>query len=215
MKSQVIAREVRWRPVVAGVPADWSYVRLLPNQAFSLPDAVRGTTYQIQARNLGIRGTSSPWVAAPAHTVAATIREGTLALPVNSIANLSSVWNVDTSVTYNATDSSATVSVSAGTLVIGGETVAYGASSAVVPGAPSTTKTVYLYYDDPTLSGGSLTLGVTEDFITSMAGNGRIAITTLLINFPAAGGTSTGGGGIGGGGGGGGTKNPGVSEQPV
>lgn len=210
----IIAQELRYR--VAGVDGtEWIVDRIPAGRNIELRSVRRGVTYDVEIRNVDHTGRMS----APAtlqHTVGSTVREGALALPVNSVANISSVWDVDTSVTYSATDSVAMVSVSAGTLVIGGTTINYGASSASVAGAPETEKTIYLFYDDPRLEGGSVDLGVTEDYITSTAGNGRIAITTLKITFPAVGAPpSTGGGGIGGGGGGGGAKNPAAEQQAV
>lgn len=210
----ITGKEVRYRP--SGEDnASWTAFRIGVNDDIELTGVTRGITYDIEIRNIDNTGRMSEPVSIT-HTVGSTIREGALALPVNSIANISSVWNVGTSVTFSATDSSATISVSAGSLVIGGEQINYGASSAVVTGDPEVKKTYYLYYDDPTLSGGTLPLGVTEDFITSMSGDGRVAINNIEITFPAVGAPPvTGGGGIGGGGGGGGTKNPAANQQAV
>lgn len=199
------AHEVRYR--LTGVEdTDWAVIRFPAGVEIELLDVLRGETYDVEVRAIGSRGRMS----APATfsiTVGTTARTGALALPANAIGNRASVWDVDTSVTYSASDSSATVSVSAGTLVIGGATISYGASSATVAGTPETSKTIFLYYDDPRLQGGTLDLGVTDNFITSMAGNGRIAIISLKIDFPAIGAPpNTGGGGIGGGGGGGGAN---------
>ncbi|KRG71773.1 hypothetical protein ABB27_02460 [Stenotrophomonas terrae] len=210
----IIAQELRYR--IAGAEGtDWAVERIPAGRNIELRSVRRGITYDVEIRNIDHTGRMS----GPAtfqHTVGTTLREGALALPVNAVANRASVWNVDTSVTYSATDSIATVSVSAGTLVMGGASVNYGASSASVAGTPSTKKTVYLFYDDPQLRGGSVDLGVTDDYITSLAGDGRIAITSMDINFPAVGAPpNTGGGGIGGGGGGGGTKSPVAEQQPV
>lgn len=210
----IIAQELRYR-IAGAEETEWIIDRVPPGQNIELRSVRRGITYDVEIRNVDHTGRMS----APAtlqHTVGATIREGALALPVNSVANISSVWDVDTSVTYSATDSVTTLSVSAGTLVIGGTTIHYNASSAAVVGAPETEKTVFLYYDDPRLEGGTADLGVTDDYITSMSGNGRVAITSMKIVFPAVGAPpSTGGGGIGGGGGGGGTKNPAYEENPI
>jgi len=210
----IIAQELRYR-IATAEPGAWTVDRIRAGQPIELRDVRRGVTYDIEVRNIDHTGRMS----APAvlqHTVGSTAREGALALPVNAVANRASVWNVDTSVTYSATDSVATVSVSAGTLVMGGANISYGASSASVAGDPETKKIVYLYYDDPQLRGGSLDLGVTEDYITSLSGDGRIAITTLEIDFPAVGAPPvTGGGGIGGGGGGGGAKSPAAEQNPI
>lgn len=208
----IIAQELRYR-IVGAEDTAWVVDRIRAGQNIEMRNVRRGITYDIEIRNIDHTGRMS----APAsfqHTVGTTFREGALALPVNTVANRASVWDVDTSVTYSATDSVAIVSVSAGTLVIGGASISYGASSASVPGAPETKKKIYLYYDDPQLRGGSVDLGVTDDYITSLAGDGRIAIISLEITFPAVGAPpSTGGGGIGGGGGGGGATNPGTEQQ--
>lgn len=203
----IIAQELRYR-IVGAEDTAWVVDRVAAGQNIEMRNVRRGVTYDIEIRNVDHTGRMSV-PAAFQHTVGTTLREGALALPVNAVANRASVWDVDTSVTYSASDSVATVSVSAGTLVMGGASINYGASSASVPGAPETKKTIYLYYDDPQLRGGSLDLGVTDDYITSLAGDGRIAIISLEINFPAVGAPpNTGGGGIGGGGGGGGAGNP-------
>ena len=200
------AHEVRYR-LTGAEDTDWTVVRFPAGVEIELLNVLRGGVYDVEVRAIGSRGRMS-LPATLTVTVGTTTREGALALPANAIGNRASVWDVDTSVTYSASESSATVSVSAGTLVIGGATIAYGASSASVTGAPSTSKTIFLYYDDPQLAGGTLPLGVTESYITSVAGNGRIAIISLKIDFPAVGAPpNTGGGGIGGGGGGGGANN--------
>lgn len=71
----------------------------------------------------------------------------------------------------------------------------------------------YLFYDDPRLEGGSKALGVTTNVVETANVNGRIALSAVVVTFPAAGGTSTGGGSIGGGGGSGGARNPAYEEQ--
>lgn len=203
MKDKVIAREVRWRTVDGGVPGTWTYERVALGSAWSLPGVVRGAVYEIEVSNLGAHGTRSTWTVVPAHTVAASNREGAAALPPVSVGNVSSRWVAGTAVNYSATATQATITVTAGTLQIGEKQVAYGASSAVITGTASEQRTVYLYYDDPRLGGGTRTLGVTTDPVTSLAAFGRIFIARLQVTFDVAGGGgSSGGGGIGGGGGG-------------
>lgn len=211
MKSPVTGIEVRWR---LDGETSWQSRTYPPSSSVEIPDAIRGGDYSIEARTLGVNELASVWVPVTI-TMPTTNREGTAALPVNSFGNRASTWDGDTSVTFSATDSSATISMTAGTFIVGETHISYGPSSAVVSGAPETSKTVYLYYDDPQLQGGSRTLGVTESIVESMSGYGRIAIGSLKINFPAVGAPpSTGGGGIGGGGGGGGAGgNP--IENPV
>lgn len=207
--TQIVATDIRWRSASDLGEGAWITRRLAPGEALTLRELERGVEYEVQARNIGANGRASAWVSRTI-TVPETNRRGASALPVNAVGNIPSVWDVDTEVTFSAStdgggDSTATISASAGTLVIGGQTVTYGASSGTVTGTGGTTKRVFLYYDDPRLQGGSRTLGITDSFITSMSGNGRVAITNLLIEFPGIGAPpNTGGGGIGGGGGGGG-----------
>ena len=207
MKSPVTGVEVRWRAVDGTDVTDWSYQRFLPGQPVTLPGVVRDTEYDIEICYLGLRGTRSAWVALPRHTVASTNREGAAALPPVTVGNVSSRWVSGTAVSYTATDTLATINVTAGTLQVADKQIAYGASSAEIAGTAEETKTVYLYYDDPRLAGGTRTLGVTTNAVTSLAASGRILIAELQITFDVAGGTGTGGGGdIGGGGGGSGSR---------
>lgn len=218
MKSPVTAIEIRWRPQGAGDEA-WQYRRYLPAAKVQIREIERAEDYEIQARSIGVpQVPPSEWVAAVV-TVPATNRTGALALPTNVVGNQASMWNIGTSVTYSATsptsgDGTATISVSAATLVVGSRTINYGPSSASVTGAPGTSKRVYLYYDDRNFQGGSRPLGVTESIVESANVDGRIALTALTLNFPAPGSSGGGGGDAGGGGGGGGAKDP-PGEIPV
>lgn len=209
MTAAAVFYDVRYR--IDGGDSDWTVERFPVGADIVLRGMVRGESYEIEIRAVAANGRTSTWVDCSTN-VPATAREGAAALPVNAVGNRASVWDIDTDVTYNATDSSATISVSAGTLRIGAQAISYEASSGVVSGSASTTKTVFLYYDDPRLQGGARTLGITESFIESMSGNGRVAIISLEINFPTTGGSSSGGGNIGGGGGGGGTVSPPAAE---
>lgn len=217
MKSPVTAIEVRWRPIGG---AAWQTRRYVPGAKIQLREIERGEDYEVEARSIGVGQLASEWVPAIV-TVPQTNRTGALALPTNVVGNQSSMWDVDTSVTYEAVsdasgDSEATISVSAGTLVIADRTISYGASSAQVTGAADETVVVYLYYDDPQWQGGSRPLGVTTSVVESANAYGRIAITSLTLKFPPAGESGGGGGGIGGGGGGGGTRPPpGTGTQPI
>jgi len=216
MSTPSVAIEVRWRPTGDTVSV-WQAKRFSVSQALQLAELERGVAYDVQVRSIGANGRSSAWVDA-AVAVASTNRRGAAALP--NIANQQAMWDVDTSVTYAASSTSggvstATISVSAGTLVIGGATVTYGASSITVDGAAGEQMTLFLYYDDPVLQGGTLPLGMTTSIVDSANVDGRVAISTVQLTFPPAGGSSTGGGGIGGGGGSGGVKNPPFNENPV
>lgn len=172
----------------------------------------RGLQYQIQIRAVARNGKKSAWVDL-SKTVAATAREGAAALPTNAVANQASMWSIATTVTYSATSpasgpSNATISVSAGTLVIGSKTISYAPSSATVSGTAGQSVTYYLYYDDPQLVGGSRVLGLASNIVDSANVDGRIAVAPVTVKFPTAGSSGTGGGSIGGGGGSGGAGNP-------
>lgn len=205
MKSPVTAIEVRWR--MAGDDG-WQSRRYLPGALVQIREIERAEGYEVQARSIGVGQLVSEWVPATI-TVAPTNRTGALALPTNVVGNQSSMWNIGTSVTYSAVspisgDSEATISVSAASLVVGSRTISYAASSAQVTGTPGTSKRVYMYYDDFNFQGGSRPLGVTENIVESANVDGRIALTSLLLEFPAPGSSGGGGGDAGGGGGGGG-----------
>ena len=218
MKSPVTEVEIRWRRV--GDTGGWQSRRYLPGAKIQIREIERASEYVVEARSIGVGQLVSEWVPATV-TVRPTNRTGALALPTNVVGNQASMWDVDTSVTYAAVsdasgNSEATISVSAGTLVIGGATINYGASSATVTGAADGTLRVYLYYDDPRWQGGSRPLGVTTSIVESANVPGRVAITSLLLTFPPAGESGGGGGGIGGGGGGGGAHQPPeTGTQPI
>lgn len=210
MSAPAVAYDVRYR--IAEGDADWTVERFPLAAEIIIGGVLRGTAYEAEICAVAANGRTSAWVPCPV-TVPDTNRTGALALPANVIGNQASMWDVDTSVTYASEADTeglaqATISVSAGTLVIGSQTISYGASSAVVTGAAEEQRTVYLYYDDPRLAGGSKPLGVADNIVDSANVYGRIAITSLKITFPVAGGTGGGGGGIGGGGGGGGARDP-------
>lgn len=61
MAARIIATEVRWRR--AGSEQEWRVKRFPPtSSAIEIDELGRGTSYEGQARNLGIRGTASAWV---------------------------------------------------------------------------------------------------------------------------------------------------------
>ena len=217
MKSPVTAIDVRWRRT--GTDA-WEVRRFLPNAPIQIRDVDLAQDYEVQAQSIGLPGVPpSAWVGVTV-TVPATNRTGVLALPPNAITNQSSMWGMDTSVTYSAVspetgDATATISMTAGSLIVGDKAIAYGASSASVTGAPSTSRTVYLYYDDPRLEGGTKTLGVADTPVAAANVYGRVAITEVKVTFPAPGSSGGGGGGIGGGGGGGGPRQPIYDTDPL
>ena len=209
MKSPVTAIEVRWR--IVG-DAAWQVRRYVPGAQIKIREIGRGDEYEVEARSIGVAQLASEWVPVTV-LVTPTNRIGALALPTNVVGNQSSMWNIGTSVTYAAVsptsgDSEATISVSAASLVVGSRTINYAASSATVTGTPGTSKRVYLYYDDYNFQGGSRPLGVSDNIVSAANADGRIALTSLLLEFPEPGGTGGGGGDAGGGGGGGGARPP-------
>lgn len=207
MSTRIIAYEVRYRIQNSG--QSWTYLRYPPESpVLSITGLQRGKTYDGEARSLGENGSASAW-APVSWVVSDTNREGAAALPPVTSANVSSRWVSGTEIDWSATDTEATVNVSAGVLQVGEDQYSYNASSVEISGTAEEVKTVYLYYDDPFLQGGSRTLGYTTDSVASMAGNGRILIDQVTIAFDASGGTGTSGGGdIGGGGGGSGPTCP-------
>lgn len=211
--STPIAAEVQYRPFDGDGDA-WVLKRFEIGQDIVIDELIRGVSYEINIRYVAANGRSSDWVPALT-TVADTNRIGAAALP--NIGNQQSMWDLDTSVTFAASStiegaSVATISVTAGDLVIGSQTVSYGASSGTITGTAGQQIVVYLYYDDPFLQGGTRTLGITTNIVESANVNGRVAISNINLTFPAAGGSSTGGGSIGGGGGSGGAKNPAANQ---
>lgn len=210
MSVPAVANEVRYRQALVGdfAASEWMMQSFPVGQDPVLEELARGVPYELQIRAVAANGKSSDWVDGSA-LLSATNRVGAAALP--NVGNQQSMWDLQTSVTFAATsdgsgNSVATISVTAGDLIIGSVTVSYGASSATITGTAGQKVTVYLYYHDPLLQGGSRQLNVTTNIVETANANGNIAISNLEITFPAAGGSSSGGGGIGGGGGSGGAN---------
>ncbi len=216
MSVPIASYELRFRAVGAPDVA-WQYRSQVAGTVFVVRELQRGTPYEMQMRSVGTNGRASAWVDV-AVDVPDTNRVGAAALP--NIGNQQSMWDMTTSVTFAASSdaagaSVATVSVTAGTLIIGSVQVAYAASSATLTGTAGQKVTVYLYYVDPQLAGGSRQLMLTTNIVETANANGNVAISSLQITFPAAGASGSGGGGIGGGGGSGGSRNPAFEEVPL
>lgn len=129
-------------------------------------------------------------------------------VPPVGFANYGGVWTGQT-ISYSATPTSATVTVTASTLQLGGVPISYGASSITVSGSAGVTNTLYLYYVDPTFAGGSHNVqGVwtgDANFANVIASAGNVLVGAIKIAFPASGsGSGSGGSGTGGGPAGGG-----------
>ncbi len=104
-------------------------------------------------------------------------------------------------ISYSATAGSpatATISVSAGSCLIGSATVSYNAMSAGVSGTNGTAVTYWLYIDDAAYAGGTQTLVATTNANAIYASDARVYIGSVTVVYP-----TTGGGGGGGDGGGG------------
>jgi hypothetical protein len=111
-------------------------------------------------------------------------------MPYVTWGNYGGMWSGLT-LTYSTTTTSCTFSASAASYVGGGDSVAYNPSSVSVSGTAGSTVTYYLYYDDPTMVGGSKSLQVTTSQITSLNANGRVLVTAVKVTYPTSG---TGGG---------------------
>ncbi|MGN6383642.1 MAG: phage tail protein [Dyella sp.] len=111
------------------------------------------------------------------------------------VGNYASGWSGG-SISYSASTTSATLSVSSATLQIGGQSLAYNASSTTVSGSAGSTVKYYLYYDDPSFTGGSKTLNATTSQITALSNDGRVLVGSVSVTYPTSG-TGSGGGGTG------------------
>lgn len=194
--SDIVAARWSYRIVDDDDATGWVTEETTDLDGFDLPHPRLGATYEFMVQYVGPDGQVGEALTFT-YQVPETGRQGALALPAGVAANVG-IWDVDTEIEWSADTTSATISVSAGTLVIAGQTISYGASSVVVTGAAEATKTFYLYYDDPQLSGGTHELFASETYVDMRNGDGRVPIVDVTITFPATG-TSTGGGGIGGG----------------
>jgi hypothetical protein len=114
-------------------------------------------------------------------------------LPLVTWGNYGGMWS-GLSLTYSSTTTSCTFSASAASFVGGGDSIAYNAGSVTVSGTAGSTVTYYLYYDDPTMAGGSRSLQATTAQITSLNANGRVLVGKATVTYPTSG-TGSGGGG--------------------
>lgn len=94
-------------------------------------------------------------------------------------------------ITYAATAGTpgpATISVSAFSVVAGDDAVVtYNGSSVGVSGNSGTTKTYYLYYDDPDSTGGSKTLNASLSLQDAASSNGRVYVGRVSVVWPTSG----------------------------
>lgn len=203
MGAPTLSIQVRWRVALSGQP--WTYGSYPPEATnITIPGLSRGVSYEGEARSVGPGGAASAWVPIT-WDVADGNRTSSTALPPVTVGNVSSRWISGTEISWSGTDTSITLSVTAGVLQVGDQQISYGSSSAAITGVADELRTVYLYYDDPYWEGGSRTLGVTTDSVASMSKTGRVLIDQVTVKFASTGGSSSGGGDVGGSGGGSGT----------
>lgn len=112
-------------------------------------------------------------------------------LPLVTWGNYGGMWSGLT-LNYSTTTTSCTFSASAGSFVGGGDSIPYNASSVTVSGTAGSTVVYYLYYDDPSMTGGSKSLQATTAQLTSLNANGRVLVNKVSVTYPTSG---TGGGG--------------------
>lgn len=190
--------DIRYRR--AGVLTDWSKpVRFKAGAPYKINGWNSGDTYNVQARSVSACGAMSAW-GDQADLVIPSVSQRVTNDHINTLrtGGIGSAWTGFT-ISYSCTPTSATISCTAGTLQDGATNPSYGASSAVVSGTASTTVTFYLYYDDPTGTGGSLTLGATTAYSDLSLNQGRVFVGQTVVVFPATG-TGSGSGSPGGGG---------------
>lgn len=111
-------------------------------------------------------------------------------LPAVTFSNFGSGWN-GLGLSYSATTTSATISASAATLQAGSVAINYNASSVTVSGSAGSTVKYYLYYQDPTHSGGAQTLQASTSVINALNNDGNVYLAAFSVTFPTSG-TSTG-----------------------
>lgn len=99
---------------------------------------------------------------------------------------------------YSATTTSATISVGAFSYLMGSITVDYNACSVTVSGAAGSVVNYFLYFEDPTYSGGTPVLQATTNGNDCYVQDGTVFLGSISVTFPTSGSGS--GGGAGGGG---------------
>lgn len=143
------------------------------------------------------------WYGADGSTGTRTVENAKFAITKDGLRKLGSTqvnfgsgWTSGGAISYSATPTSATISVTAGTFAMGSQQVSYSASSASVSGTSGTSTTFWLYYDDPGLTGGSKTLVASTAVVDTYNSDSRVLVGSVAVAFPASG--SSGGGGSGG-----------------
>ena len=115
-------------------------------------------------------------------------------LPQRTITNYPS--KVSPGVSYSASAGSpatATITAAAFTALLGSVSVSYNAASASVTGTNGTNVNYYLYFNDPTYSGGTHTLVATTNQNDLYSGDGYVYVGYVTVAFPSSGSGSGGG----------------------
>ena len=114
-------------------------------------------------------------------------------------------WASGAAITWSGaagTPATATISVTSGSYRRGTTTKTYAASSVGVTGTGGSTAVYYLWYVDPSFTGGSKTLNASTDAATAFASADNVVVGFVSVAFPASGSGggsgSTGNGGMGG-----------------
>jgi len=103
---------------------------------------------------------------------------------------------VSPGISYSASAGSpatATITAAAFTALLGSVSVAYNASSASVTGTSGTNANYYLYFNDPSYSGGTKTLVATTNQNDLYSGDGYVYVGYVTVAFPSSGSGSGGG----------------------
>lgn len=197
--AAVLYREVQWR--VTGAVAWSAITTAAPTGELALNQLSPNVGYDVRVRNVAANGMRSNWATFTITAPDNTQRLSQAHMAMLRVGGIGSAWT-GFGISYTSTDTSATISCTAGTLQDGVRNPSYGASSVTVSGSPSTTATYYLYFDDPAGAGGTLTLGASKTYSDLSANQGRIFVGQVDVEFTATGGPAGGGSGNPGGGGG-------------
>jgi hypothetical protein len=143
-------------------------------------DVTDGTTY-VRARATGMSG------GLPAVQVAGSgVKIGDARnLPAIAGANLGYKFNG--TISYTSSTTSATISVGAGSIFMGGVTISLSAMSIILSGSSGQTTTYQLYINDPTYAGGAQTLLATATANLTYQNDGYIWLGAIQVTYQASG----------------------------
>lgn len=167
---------------------------------YAVLTALKGTHSVKLGAGFGTSNDLIFWYGADGSTGTRTVDNAKFAITKDGLRKLGSTqvnfgsgWISGGAISYSATPTSATISVTAGTFAMGSQQVSYNASSVNVSGSASTSATFWLYYDDPGLTGGSKTLVASTSVVDTYNSDSRVLVGSVMVAFPASG--SSGGGG--------------------